>query len=371
MAFSLDRTRSYVRIDEPNLISIHRSTCPIVPAADYSQGHLCDAFICAAREYNLFRVYIGLYDSQLKSNLVFVADPVGFDNKKTAILIKEAETFLTSIGFSMEPVNMEFSPATREVIMRDIKVMREPSLAVRLDAAMLAIEGLTADKNELIQKASRTHKAFKAEVDKLRQQLVLANTATFEATGKPVLDEESAAALMMERDSLRAELAVIREEIKAIRSEHSHAQVIKNKSQLDRHSFDTLLKAAKEESRVLREEACIAREQAEAAKHEVYDARQEIQALQDAANAFEEEAQADKSTAQTVYSGEITSLEQEIDRLHREHDTIMAVQSNEINALRAALAIADESLSFERTKNESALQEMDALERNATVELKS
>src|SRR6185369_12935627 len=152
-----------------NLISIHRSTSPILPALDCSQGHLCDAFICAVREYNLFRVYICLYDSQLKSNLVFVADPIGFDDKKTSVLIKEAEAFLTNIGFNMERVNMEFSPATREVIMRDLKFMREPSIAARLDAAMLAIEGLTQDKNELIHKASRTHKVFKAEMDKLRQ----------------------------------------------------------------------------------------------------------------------------------------------------------------------------------------------------------
>lgn len=419
MAFSLDRTRCFIRIDEPNLISIHRSTSPIVPTLDCSQGHLFDAFICAAREYNLFRVYIGLYDSKLKSNLVFVTDPVGFDDKKTSFLIKEAEAFLTNIGFSMERVNMEFSTATREVIMRDIKVLREPSHAVRLDAAMLAIEGLTQEKNELIQKASRTHKAFKAEVDKLRRQLTLANTATVEAAERTATDEESVDALIMERDSLRAELAGIREEIEKIRSEHAHAHVNKKKSQHDQQAVDVLVEAAKEETRVLREDLCVAMEKAEAARHEfdkvrqevlvlkdavkdareaarsaeqeadslleqlrvaqddantaqteVRSARHEIQALKDAAKSFEDQALVDKSSDKEAYNLEINSLQQELDRLQREHDTIVSVQSNEINALRAALAIADENLSFERAKNESALQEMDALERNAAVELK-
>lgn len=271
MAFSLDRTRSFIKIDEPDLISIYRSIFPIL-LADYSQGDLCDAFICAAREDNLLRVYIGLHDSQLKSNLVFVTDPVVFDKKNTAILIKEAETFLTNIGFSMELINMEFSPAIREVIMRDMKVMREPSISIRFDAAMFAIEELTVEKNELIQKMSLVHNSFKAEVDKLRQQLVLANSAALEATDKPLFDEESVATLMLERDSLRAELAVIREEIETVRSKH---------------------------------------------------------------------------------------------------DAVMAVQHNEINTLRAALAIADESFSLERAKNESALQKMDALEKNAAVDLKT
>ena len=271
MAFSLDRTRSFIKIDEPDLISIYRSIFPNV-LADYSQGHSFDAFICAARENNLLHVYIGLHDSQLKSNLVFVADPVAFDKKNTAIRIKEAKTFLTNIGFSMELINMEFSPAIREVIMRDMRVMRAPSLSVRIDAAILAIEELTVEKNELIHKMSLDHDSFKAEVDKLRQQLVLANSAALEAKDKPGFDEESVATLMVERDSLRAELAVIREEIETVRSEH---------------------------------------------------------------------------------------------------DEFMAVQHKEINTLRAALAIADESFSLERAKSESALQKMDALEKNAAVDLKT
>ena len=419
MAFSLDRTRSFIRIDEPNLISIHRSISPIVPAVAYCLGHLCEAFICAAREYNLFRVYIGLYDTQLKSNLVFVADPVGFDNNKNAILVKEAETFLSSIGFGMELVNMKFSPATREVIMRDMKVMREPSFAVRLDAAMLAIEGLIAEKHELTQMVSRNKKTFKAEVDKLRQQFVVANTAVLEAAEKPILDEETVAGLIEERDTLKTELASIREEMEAVRSERSHSRV-KKKSQLDQQTFGTLLKAAEVELKGLREEIAVVREQAESSKQEALDARQEllnlqtvvkaaqedagiakeeaavlretarkaqdatsavqaefqsarqeIQALQNAARVFAEQAQADNITTQVLYSLETSSLQQEIDRLKCEHDTFTEVQFNEINALRAALTIADESLSFERNKNESALQEMDALERNAAVELKN
>ena len=412
MAFSLDRTRSFVRIDEPNLISIHRSTSPIVPAIDCCQGHLCDAFICAVREYNLFRVYIGLYDTQLKSNLVFVADPIGFDNKKTAILLKEAESFLTNIGFSMELVNMDFSSATREVIMRDMKIMREPPLAVRLDAAMFAIEALTLEKKELLQKASRAHKNYKTEVDKLRQQVLAADTAVIETAEKPALHEESIADLILERDTLKAELVMVREKIEADKSEHLHANVKNKKAQLDQHSFDMLLKAAKEESRVLIKERDKAKQEAydasqeilvlkdlvqaaqedartakgeaaclleqvsktqddvSAAQTEAQAARQEIQVLQNAVKVLEEQAQADKIATKALYSEETVSLQQEIDRQRREHDAIIATQSNEIDALRAALAIADENLSFERTKNESALREMDALERNAAAELK-
>lgn len=314
MAFSLDRTRSCIKIDEPNLISVYRSTSPIVPAVDCSQGHLCDAFICAVREYNLFRVYIGLYDFQLKSNLIFIAEPVGFDNKKTALLIKEAETFLTNIGFSIERVNIEFSPATREVILRDMKIMREPSLAVRLDSALLAIEDITAERNELIQKAIRAQKAFKAEVEKLRRQLAEINSAALEVKDKPVSNETSVSILMSELDTLKAD--------------------------------------------------------ATAAQDEIRSARLEIQSLKAAAKSFQDQVELEKVNNQAVYSNEALLLKEDINRIKIEYDMCLEVQSKEINALRAALAIADDNLSLERAKNESALQEMDALERNAAIELK-
>lgn len=414
MAFSLDRTRCYVRIDEPNLISLYRSTSSLVPELDCCQGHSCEAFICAAREYNLFRVYVCLHNTQLKSNLVFVADPVSFDNKKNAALIKEAESFLAKIGFSMERVNLEFSAATREVILHDMKIMREPSLAVRLDAAMLAIDELTAEKNELIKKTSRAEKSYRAEVDKLRQQLTKANTGSSGAAEITLKDESTMAALISDRDSLRAQLEILRAETESLRGELSQA----NANQPDT-SADSLVKSAKKEVDVLREELRIALKKADAAEYEVENARQEIQVLQDAvrdaqeavsvaeqkvvklledvrvsreatlnaeadvqsarqeitslrdaAKAFKEKTQSEKSSTQADYSAEISSLQQEIARLHLEHDKAMAIQTNEIGTLRAALAIADENLSYERTKNDSALQEMDALERNASLELK-
>ncbi len=75
MTFSIDLTRSFLKIEESNLLSLHRSIHPIVPSAEYCHGHLYDAFICVVHEYNLHRVYLALHDQQLKSNLVFIAEP--------------------------------------------------------------------------------------------------------------------------------------------------------------------------------------------------------------------------------------------------------------------------------------------------------
>lgn len=340
MTFSLDRIVGFVKIDEPNLISIHRSTRPIVPTDESCLGHMCDAFICAARENNACMVYVALYDTRQKSNLVFVADPVA--PGECPALIRKAETFLNDLGFSMEPVNVNFSPATREVILRDIKVMRPPKpaalrrqhearapaqkveetppeqvvaaaeqagadaerealLTARLAEAATALERLSAEKEELARKASREFKRLKAQRDRLRKELDAAATARLDAERAPAADEEgdsgTTAALEAERDRLLAELAAAAEETEALRS--------------------ALLEA------------------------------------------------------QTGLGEENGRLSREIERLLDEREVAAVSLANEVEALRAALAIADENLVSERAKVSSALREMEALERNAAAELQA
>lgn len=342
MTFSLDRIVGFVRIDEPDLISIHRSTRPIVPTDENCLGHMCDAFICAARENNACMVYVALYDTRQKSNLVFVADPVA--PGECQALIRKAETFLNELGFSMEPVNVNFSPATREVILRDIKVMRPPKpvaqkrqpgacapaqkgeetspqvvaaaeqahrpavadaerealLDARLTEAATALERLSAEKEELARKASREFKRLKAQRDRLKKELDAAATARLEAERAPpdeAGDSGIIAALEAERDALLVELAALREETETLR-----------------------------------------------------------RALLD---------------ARTGLGRENDRLSREIDRLRDEREVAAVSLANEVEALRAALAIADENLASERAKVSSALREMEALERNAAAGLKA
>lgn len=328
MAFSLDRIVDYVQINEPDLISIHRSTKIIVPSDDSCLGHLCEAFICAARENKSIRVYVALYDTRQKSNLVFVADPISSEKRMLNALIREAEIFLNDLGFSMEPVNIKFSPAVREVIMRDMKIMKPPNLVVgklksepefeeqavsadrefalsaRLAEATAATERLASEKDELSRKASKEFKKIKAERDSLKRELDAAISAGHEVTSG----------------------------LGTLRCRMSETQTDLNN-----------------ENSKLREEI--------------------------------EQLHAERETATATLSSELEDLRSALKKANAsikegrtkivERDDSTATLSKEVEALRAALSMADESLRAERAKNESALQEMDALERNAAVELKS
>ena len=331
MIFSIDRTRSFLKIEESNLLSLRRSIHPIAPSADYCQGHLCDAFICVVHEYNLHRVYLALHDQQLKSNLVFIADPFRPDNKKLEAFLLKAHGFLENIGFEMEEVNINFSSATREVIIKDIRVMREPSLSLQLDAAKMAVESLIVEKNEVARKTSHEQMEHKAEVDSLKKRLLAATAVHHPSMVElPATTENaSAAALQTEADTLHQKIRILGKEGEGLRLRLVGAEEQLQKMREELGSTKNILKNARDEAKQARKELKASKHEGELLREKLTSARIELE----------------KTGKHLEYTGEI-------------------------EVLRAALAEANVSLSAEKAKNDSALQEMDALERNASAELK-
>jgi hypothetical protein len=393
MTFSVDLTRSFLKIEESNLLSLHRSIHPIVPSADYCQKHLCDAFICVVYEYNLQRVYLALHDQQLKSNLVFIADPFRPDNKKLEALLLEARGFLENIGFEMKQVDINFSSATREVIIKDIRVLREPSLALQLDAAKIALDGLIKVKKEIALKTSREHMELKAELENLRSRLVAA-TAVQQASIVELpaaIENRAGSALQVEHDAVQKESGVLGEEVKGLRFRLAGAEKELQKVQEELRNAKAMLKSAGENLKNAKDEARQARKEQKSHKHEsavlheklkseqmaLDEARNELEAVR---REFKEtrmvyeaalrDGESSNDAAEADHLAETAALKAEINRLMDETAGNDYAYSGEIEVLRAALAEANVSLTAEKSKNESALQEMDALERNASAALK-
>lgn len=393
MTFSIDRTRSFLKIESSILLSLHRSIQPIVPAADYCQGHLCDAFICVVLEYNLHRVYLALHDQQLKSNLVFIADPIKPDNNKLEALVLEAHGFLENIGFKMEEININFSSATREVIIKDIRVMREPSLALQLDAAKMALEGLNTEKKVIIQKASRELMKLKTEVEDLRGQLTAATAVQPASMIEPPVKAENGggSALQTEPDALHKESGILGEEREGVNLRLVGAEKELQKVQEELGSAKTMLKSAgeglknakdetkqaKREQKLYKHESELLNEKLESEQMELDKARKEIEVirreLQEARKVYESALHhrvAINDDVKAVHQAATGDLKAEINRLMAELAGNNLEYTGELEGLRAALADANVSLSVEKAKNESALQEMGAVESNTAVELK-
>lgn len=126
MAFSLDPTRNHLALNEADITHLFRSTHSAVPPDPLFLGHPCQAYVCATNEHHLHHVFIAILDTTSMLPLIFTSSYAAKDSSTLKRLIKEAHTFADSMGFALDPVNLDYSAAMRQVIIRGLRVMRPP-----------------------------------------------------------------------------------------------------------------------------------------------------------------------------------------------------------------------------------------------------
>lgn len=124
--FKHDPSISFLDIREPEVYEVHRSTSTLIPAG-IEYIHKCEAFFCSAKDVKGFRIYVALLDIVSRDILVYTPREQPADLSEYDLLKEEALSFLSIMGFSMEPINLKFSAAMRQVIIRDIRVMHPPA----------------------------------------------------------------------------------------------------------------------------------------------------------------------------------------------------------------------------------------------------
>ena len=126
VSFTHDSSLNYLQIEEPNLHEAYRSTATVTPPTGDCAGIACEAYLCTTKEDRQLRVYAALLEIRSKEILVYPCSPQPATAAEYAKTLKEGIAFLKSLGFSLEPINLNFSTAMRQVIIRDIRVLRPP-----------------------------------------------------------------------------------------------------------------------------------------------------------------------------------------------------------------------------------------------------
>ncbi|MBI1921560.1 MAG: hypothetical protein HYS23_10845 [Geobacter sp.] len=124
--FKHDPSISFIDIREPDVHEVYRSKFAIIPAG-IEYIHKCEAFFCSAKDGKGFHIYIALLDIVSRDILVYIPREKPADLSEYDLLKEDALSFLSIMGFSMEPINLKFSAAMRQVIIRDIRVMHPPA----------------------------------------------------------------------------------------------------------------------------------------------------------------------------------------------------------------------------------------------------
>lgn len=126
MSFAINPTLNHIDILEPYIIEMYRSAKEVLLPGARFRGHPCEAYICISKIEKTMKAYVALLEMELNSVFVYTSDFATDNSADYPKVIAEANEFASSIGFSMERVNLNFSPAMREVIIKGFRVMKAP-----------------------------------------------------------------------------------------------------------------------------------------------------------------------------------------------------------------------------------------------------
>lgn len=127
MSFSFNPSVEYVKIDEPSLYELFQSKSPIVSDDPSFCGRQCEAYICTAKEGQQLRIFVSFLDTVFKQIHVYTPDSDPTDAADYLRLLAQAHEFVAAKGFVVEKVNVDFSAAIRQVIIRSLRIMRPPA----------------------------------------------------------------------------------------------------------------------------------------------------------------------------------------------------------------------------------------------------
>ena len=126
MTLSLSTSLTHINIDESSIIDIYRSACPVTPPDPMYGGHPCEAYLCTGRESNLLLAYVAILDTKTRIPFIFTSACDAKDAAACRQVVAEANDFIASMGFSLEKVNIDYGAAMRQVVIRNLRIMRPP-----------------------------------------------------------------------------------------------------------------------------------------------------------------------------------------------------------------------------------------------------
>jgi|GEM_PF-2818980 len=140
MGFAINPSMNHLDVPEKYILEMHQSTSEVVLPDARFRGHPCEAYICISKIEKEIKAFVAVLNNTLKSTLVYTSDYVATTQQDYPKALAEAEEFVKSMGFTMQKINLDFSPAMREVIIKGLRVMRPPAPQKRLPVKPLKID---------------------------------------------------------------------------------------------------------------------------------------------------------------------------------------------------------------------------------------
>ncbi len=147
--FKLEPSLRIIEAAEKDVVAIYRSASDVTVAPAGLAAAPYEAFICTINEDSTERAYVALVHATRKTPLLIFTEDETSRERPPAERLDEALSFAGSMGFTMENVNLNYSRALREVILRNVRVIRLPqdakkSVQVTIPAIKAGVESAAA-----------------------------------------------------------------------------------------------------------------------------------------------------------------------------------------------------------------------------------
>lgn len=346
MSFAINPSLNHIDVPEACVHELYRSSAAVVLPDARFRGHACEAYICIAKIDKEVKAYIGLLETGMNTVLVYTSDFVTSNPAESPEVYKQAAAFVGAMGFTMEPVNLSFSAAMREVIIKGFRVMRPPPPKKQKPAIASGPASIDRKKPAVpvMQELSPLPAEPSDELASVRRELAAAKTAIAQLTREKVQLEQSAT---KEINSLKASCA---QAVEA--KQRATAAFAAEAEKLRQEGAARAIRSADDEKAALSAELMKATEAAQATEHRL---QAEIAALhQQMAQLVAE----NRALEQGIATERTRSAEQRKLFTEEKEALLARLAANEAAAVAAADKIATLAL-FETSWREGQQREED------------
>ncbi|WP_136514711.1 coiled-coil domain-containing protein [Geomonas edaphica] len=364
---ALDSTIGCIEVAESEVLDLFRSAPVTRSSSPGSRPESMEAHVCALRKKTLVKVYLAFVVNDRKV-FVYTTSGKGTSEAEYSRDLEEALECAKGMGFSPERVDLSYSPAMREVVVRNSKILRLPGAkgAAALKQGLAGAPTLPIAQKTLVKdtpqsttppstllsptipvppasrpeasepvnqsktEASKAHQALLAERDTLNTQLQQLSFQRQQDAEELSTARKACAALTAEKEAILSQARQAEEELRAkevqtaralneaadlatrldeltrqhARTEHEHEAMVENLAQ----ARQDLAQLAEERETALESERKVGALQRETAA-KLEEAHREIARLRRESE--------DASQRLTTLTQEKEALDQEFAELHR------------------------------------------------------
>ncbi|UFS69499.1 hypothetical protein LPW11_16555 [Geomonas sp. RF6] len=152
--FALNTALKWIEEAESDVLEIFQSD-PLSVSLNGSKPEKRTAYVCAVKKKTKVQVYVA-FTSRHGESVIYTRTGANESVKNYGESVEEGIGFARSMGFALEPVNLDYSPALREVVLQGLKIFTPPRTFAKNERVKDAPYASPQDISEVVPPAPQS-----------------------------------------------------------------------------------------------------------------------------------------------------------------------------------------------------------------------